>query len=405
MTKSAKGANWIPFDYLDRSMQLTYSPLQFDLDAAHWAIESFLPWAFPCELSLKVEEEISKTVSLLLENQGIIHSFAKEDMTVPIDAPSNIATGMGEDAIMENVCPTFQYNESLTPINDYMGFSDPLGSLSTFPDGSLKHRSRTILSSESADLYASDTNLDTNTHVMRFPQQMEDPNCTSSCADLFVESTTLSSGSFMIDTIACSSHVCNTYTSTCIPELSVVPETEISDRDGFPSTTVNSPEFSSRLADFSLSNPGSEQPVSQEDVDHVDESIVVADKYPMSKVENIDEVDRESVHGNEEPDASQIQGDVGLSRGYQIMDECSCAGFSGELMSVDFSRSHPIIHSVNEKWKKLRSCQEDLRLHMTSGQKDALKILDLTSGLTNLLSDADVLLERCQLLTSVRFFE
>ncbi|CAA7400890.1 unnamed protein product [Spirodela intermedia] len=384
----------------DRNMQLTYSPLQFDLDAAHWVIESFLPWSFPCELSLKVEEEISNTVSSLLENQGIIHSFTKEDITVSIDTPRNIATGTGEDAMMKNVCPSFQYNESSTPINDSMGFSDALGSLLTSPDGSFKHKSGTILSSESADLYASDTNLDINTHVMRFPQPMEDANCTNSCADLFVESAALSSDSFMIDKIASSSHVCNTYTSTCTPELSVVPETEISNRDGFPSTTVNSPDFSSRLVDFSLNNSGSELPVSQEDVDHVEESILVADEDPMSKFANIDELDRESVHGNEEPDASQIEGDVGLSRGYQIMDECSCAGFSLELMPVDRSLSHPIIHSVNEKWKKLRSCQEDLRLHMTSAQKDALNILDLTSGLTNLISDADILLGRCQLLTS-----
>ncbi|CAA6664322.1 unnamed protein product [Spirodela intermedia] len=336
---------------------------------------AFLPWSFPCELSLKVEEEISNTVSSLLENQGIIHSFTKEDITVSIDTPRNIATGTGEDAMMKNVCPSFQYNESSTPINDSMGFSDALGSLLTSPDG---------------NLYASDTNLDINTHVMRFPQPMEDANCTNSCADLFVESAALSSDSFMIDKIASSSHVCNTYTSTCTPELSVVPETEI----------INSPDFSSRLVDFSLNNSGSELPVSQEDVDHVEESILVADEDPMSKFANIDELDRESVHGNEEPDASQIEGDVGLSRGYQIMDECSCAGFSLELMPVDRSLSHPIIHSVNEKWKKLRSCQEDLRLHMTSAQKDALNILDLTSGLTNLISDADILLGRCQLLTS-----
>ena len=312
---------FVIMDFSDRSLKLTYSPLEFDLDAAHWVMENILPWEMPCELTLKIEEEISKTVSCLGGNVETLRTVTED-----VNAYSTIS-----DQI-------FQSDQCLSPEEDGMGFSNDQNSPLIFLErGLIKRRPQVVVSSPE----------DNPTHT-----------------DL------TSSSKLMEDEVSSCSHVCDTYNSFC-------PETEITIRDGFTSAEVNS-QYSNRI--------------SGEKQDYNDnKTILITDEDTRMNFSNMDDTEGESGHG------------MGLSKAtYQIMDECSCVGFNIGLKSVERPISHSIIDLVAQKWKSFRSCQEDFKLDSSVNHKDVIRIIDLTSSLTHLISDADILLGQCQLITLVR---
>uniref|UniRef100_A0A1D1Y003 ATPase family AAA domain-containing protein 5 n=1 Tax=Anthurium amnicola TaxID=1678845 RepID=A0A1D1Y003_9ARAE len=400
----------------DRNVQFTYSPLLFDLDAAHWVITKIIPWEIPCKLSLKVEEEISKSLSALAENLGIMHSLKEEDdMAEPIDALNTgeyeTGTGTVRDIVLKSKSPISQNAEFLAPSSDHGEFSDDSESPLTFARRGANHRTDTVLSSQSGDVLAVDATIDfrcpnanstlsPDACVMQSFQPVDLANCLNLAGEPFGEDANLSRDPFMIAEVASTSHVCDTYKSTCHPELSLVPETEITRNDGCLSMAVSSGHVSTDLEDFLMGNIGSIDSLSQAEVSNTDGSMLATNEFPANDFANIHEFNTESVHGNEEPGVSQKEAVVAFSRGYQLMDECSRAGFSMDFVSVDSLKCHPTVGSVEEAWRKLRNCHEDLKSCMTPGQKDAMKILDLALGLTDLISEADIFLRSCQSLTS-----
>ncbi|XP_078440940.1 P-loop containing nucleoside triphosphate hydrolases superfamily protein isoform X2 [Wolffia australiana] len=277
-------------DGTDRIMKLTYSPLQFDLDAAHWVLETVLPWAIPCQLALKVEEEISKAVTSSDDNQ-ITMNF-----------------------------PYFPSDESLPPKDEGQSFSDDLGSPLAYTEGFKSRTHQTILSSDE----------DTSSKLM--PDEIT--NC---------------------------SHVCDTYNSFC-------PETEISNRDDFQCDEVDS-----------LVNSGAAKDCDER------RTLLIVDEDTRMNFGDINQAEKLSVHRNEGP---------------EIMDESSRIGFSMLIKPTASSTPTKIANPIVQKWKSLRSCPELTRSNSSLDHNEAFRILDITSRLTHLISDADILLLRCQLLTS-----
>ncbi|MQL86296.1 hypothetical protein Taro_018826 [Colocasia esculenta] len=390
-------------------IQCTYSPLLFDLDAAHQVVTKITPWAIPCELALKVEEEIAKAISIA-GNQVILHQLKEEDDSVEPTYALHVSKDRtaGSPAMGKNPCPIFQHAEFLSPSKDHDDFSDDSSSPLTFTRRRLKHKTDTVLSSESGDVLATDTSIHIGSPIANsIPPgacdlQSSHPNdhlhCLNPFDESFAEHVNLSRDPFMTAEIASTSHVCDSYMSRCMHEVSLVPETEISNRQGHQSPT--SSHFSASLHDFLISNVGSMQALSQEEVNNVNGTILATCKDPYKEGANMHEIYTESVHGNEEVGLSEKEAGVDLSRGYQLMDECSRAGFGIEFVPLDSFKRHAVGGSVEETWRKLRNCHEDLKSHVTPGQRDAIKILDLTSGLTDLISEADILLRSCLSLTN-----
>ncbi|KAK1386884.1 putative P-loop containing nucleoside triphosphate hydrolases superfamily protein [Heracleum sosnowskyi] len=87
-----------------------------------------------------------------------------------------------------------------------------------------------------------------------------------------------------------------------------------------------------------------------------------------------------------------------VPREYQGMDECSRMNFS---MRSKYKNQSSLLASetVQETWRKLRNCHMDLKQYATIENNDASKFLKLAHGMSNLISEADVLLSDCQLLT------
>ncbi|KAL8133734.1 hypothetical protein AgCh_008972 [Apium graveolens] len=118
-------------------------------------------------------------------------------------------------------------------------------------------------------------------------------------------------------------------------------------------------------------------------------------EIPVLLKNNCDSI-AESVR--EEVADSHIECVQAVPREYQGMDECSRMNFN---IRSKYKNQSSLLASdtVQETWRKLRNCQMDLKQYATLEHKDASKFLKLAHGMSNLMSEADVLLCGCQLLT------
>ncbi|XP_058089613.1 uncharacterized protein LOC131236455 isoform X6 [Magnolia sinica] len=197
--------------------------------------------------------------------------------------------------------------------------------------------------------------------------------------------------------------VCDTYKSvdiSCVPESSFVPETEVNSGEGCPSGAVSCGQFSLSSEDVSLRYMNSIQSLSMAEANNPDKTVTELNKNLETMLGNTTEVDAESVHENEELEDSQNEDAEAVTRGYPVLDECSRADFSLGFTSVENPTCPLVADLVQETWRKLRGRREELKSHVTPEQKDACQIVNLASGLTNLISEADVMLSGCQPLIS-----
>uniref|UniRef100_A0A6N2LV02 Uncharacterized protein n=1 Tax=Salix viminalis TaxID=40686 RepID=A0A6N2LV02_SALVM len=112
---------------------------------------------------------------------------------------------------------------------------------------------------------------------------------------------------------------------------------------------------------------------------------------------SICDVIAESSH--EEVEDSQNEHAEAITREYQVMDECSRMDFIKKSKPVEKSRSC-MTDLVRESWRKLRDRRTDLRHFVTSEVKDATGIIEFAYGMSNLISEAELLLSKHQTLDS-----
>jgi hypothetical protein len=80
---------------------------------------------------------------------------------------------------------------------------------------------------------------------------------------------------------------------------------------------------------------------------------------------------------------------------YNTLDECSQTDIKLKSNFVDSSQSTEI-DLVQSLWTKLRDCRTDLKQHAASEQIGAIDVVKLASGLSNLISEADLLFRNHQ---------
>ncbi|XP_022880794.1 uncharacterized protein LOC111398071 [Olea europaea var. sylvestris] len=85
-----------------------------------------------------------------------------------------------------------------------------------------------------------------------------------------------------------------------------------------------------------------------------------------------------------------------VPRGYQLMDECSRIDFIRRLNSFTDPEPDCVIDSLQETWKNLRAGGENFKQYVTSEEKNACQALNLAHGMSNLISEADLLIRDCQ---------
>lgn len=388
----------------ERNRQITYSPLPCDVDAAHLVMPRVIPWEFTCELSKKVEEEINKTISSVEESMCFMEVLKQQDpnSTEFIEIPS-IGIGAANYSSrkkrrLKRKRSILDQSEVSTNTCNLDDFSGPLESTVACARRTVRHRPGTVLSSQSDD-HSDDGNLtpvDTVPNISTVPMSNDselaiDHVCQFTRDDMFTNQ------SENFDTVSVS-RVCDTFKLqdvSCVPESSLVSVAETRN-DVCMSTAVSSDKISVNFTDFikSIHVPQGAE------VDISDRAAVEPNKSAVKFVGDACELDTESNHGNEEQGDFQDRDGEPLPSVYHFLDECSRADFSMRMVPGKNRLLSPEIESVQETWRKLRRCREDLKPHLISNHTDACSILKHTSRLTDLISESDIMFGACTPLIS-----
>lgn len=170
---------------------------------------------------------------------------------------------------------------------------------------------------------------------------------------------------------------CQSVDVSCVPESTFVPETEVNDGKELPSGADH----------MEIVSPVSANTIDSSVPRHKASGYMQCTGSDIN-VNARDEETGDSQSGNEHLGAS--------TSGCQVMDECSRMDFCKRFKS---SRSSSLLakNPIEERWNELR--KTDLRQHSILENKISPEVLELAYGISNLISEADLLLHDCKLLT------
>ncbi|KAK9167601.1 hypothetical protein Scep_002792 [Stephania cephalantha] len=404
--------NW---NNADKKLKSASGALQFDLDVGHGLLPNIFPEGFSSQLSEIVEKEISKVLCGVKENISLLEVVeddessdqeTQDDFTMVIKRKKEAMLNMNcynQDAIVFS-----------TQFDSVADLSNSSGPPVAFTRRTARQRANTVLSSCSGDeLIGNDSLVDLNIqpgapsngvlldgsidlHTYILPAE----DCAGISTDQLHQSDRII---LQEEFYYCSQeeekqHLHDALRSidvSCVPESSFVPETEIDNGVELPSKTVSCGHFpfttdvSSRAQSF--------QSPAILDEKRDDNTIAMPFKILQTAFESTNNIVGESVHGDEEVGDSQ-NGHPTVLRSFQVMDECSRADFNRASTSGEDPWCLLRTHSVQNLWNKLRIHHEGLKLYATSEDRNAAEIVKVASGMTDLLSMADILYGFCSLL-------
>ncbi|XP_074263579.1 uncharacterized protein LOC141586296 isoform X2 [Silene latifolia] len=159
---------------------------------------------------------------------------------------------------------------------------------------------------------------------------------------------------------------------SCVPDSTFVPETEVND--------------------------GMEIQAGKE-MDIVS-PLTTADVDTSIRMPDVPEIERTGIDinlnvQNEDIDDSQSDSEhlIASTSGCQVMDECSRMDFCKKPKRLRISRSE-LKFPVQDRWNELKLA--DLRQRYISEHENALQMLDIAFGVSNLISEGDLLLHDCE---------
>ena len=394
-------------------MQRTNGSLLFDIEAGHHILPKIIPWEFPSQLSELIEKEITDSLSKMEENSSSMEVVEEEpdkkEMQKGLDTHDN-----EPDSIEAKKVAMLTRNGSIQDSIDFTAQFDELSNSSgtpvTFSRRNVRRKLDAVHSSDSEDEILSngyhivldtDANDEASLGVNNsFPSYCPlTENCLSPLTDKIHsgpenwEETCYQHSERPDDTQI--DETCKSFDVSCVPESSFVPETIIGDVTELLSRTVSHGHVAS--LEISVGNESIETlfPVEAE---NRDKPLLRLHKI-SDMLGNTCDVNPEFSHGEEVEDSHNEN--VEATRGYQVMDECSRMDFDRRSKFVEKPRSLMETDLVQESWIKLRGCRTDLRQYTVSEQQDAIQSIKLAHDMSNLISEADVLLCNCHLVASV----
>ena len=401
----------------DRKEYKMYGPLSFDLEAGHQILPKIIPWDFPSELSKLVEKEIAKSLSKMEEDissmelskeGGLNHKEMQHGSETHDYEKDSIEAK--KEAMLSRNCSVLDGNDIGAEFDIGCELSNSSGSPATFTRRNVRSKLGTVLSSDSEDEVFGDSfpleshnSLDgTDSGVFldndsKFPHFQESNTCLNPSTNWLLN---FEEGKFEENLYQCSEaanslciyDTCKSFDISRVPESSFVPETEMSDGTELPSVALSCGRVDDVTA-VSICN------------DLTQNLLPVEAKNPEKSEPGLSQHLEMMTNGNsvheEEVGDSQIEHVEPVTRGCPVMDECSRMVFTRESKSMEDSRSWMVTNLVQETWRKLRGCHTDLRQFAVLEQRDASQILEITSKMSNLISEADQLQYDCHPLDSV----
>jgi hypothetical protein len=397
------------FSISERSKKRLSGPFSLDLDAVHSTVPRMLPWDFPCKLSETVSMEIEKTILLAEEKKRQMELSEFEALELQIVAPltkgrSAVKTRKIKKSKLKHGDST-ECNNNSPCKNDLDDFDDDPDT--SFPSDQQRMRNKkgVVLLSESdddqADAHVAEDAKLTVPEGGLFSQPSEVPNihgqgfsnqfCFPSESRETFDITNSFQNQFESNLVGSISQICDTFMSqgvSCVPESSLIV--------GGVSASVSSDELLSSMVSNGLSTFNNDG-VCTTPITAVEDTITVRDlmaethKCMEDVVGETCEAYAESFGRNEQASCS--------TAGYQLMDECSQAE-SIWLLSGKKTNDYYKVERVQDTWNRLRRCCP-VPPRETNHNRTVSGALKLASGVSDLLSESDVMLGRCYPLINV----
>lgn len=432
----------------------------FDPDAGHNILPKMISSSFASQLAEFVDKEITKSL-LEVEEASFLNVIDDEEPNYDLGKLrfQHNSIDARKEAMLSWHCSDQDGNELPSQLGTASEFSDASDSPVAFGRRSVWRRTDTVLSSESGEECSSDGfpvvpgklpgEDDSGAHLEVISKAQSHCFAPEMPFNPLAEQLLHSDGEKVEDscypcTIAEESLLlngtCRSVDVSCVPESTCVAETRIfsdavswgnvdntaettSIRNDHPFNGININISPSRLHEIPV--------LMANDYDAITDSVIEVDAiadfqindadiastkcdFPSNGIDlnvsppgllntpillknNCDSI-AESVQ--EEVADSHVECVRAIPREYQGMDECSRMNFS---MRSKYKNQSSLLASdtVQETWRKLRNCHMDLKQYATLEHKDASKFLKLAHGMSNLISEADVLLGDCHLLTCV----
>ncbi|KAL3592423.1 hypothetical protein D5086_011063 [Populus alba] len=396
-----------------------FGPLKFDPEAGHRVLPKMMPWNFPSHLSELVEKEITNSLSTMEEANSVSMEVIEEDFedkemqnNLKIHNYGKYSIEAKKEAMLNQNCSDHDCDLFEIPFDAVYDVFDSSGTLVSFSQRKSRRKLNVVMSSDSEDELVNDRvpligDRDTNSEFTleadgAFPSHCTSTqNCLSPSTDLQLCSGVekLDENCSQCPDIAIDLHVKETSISvdvSCVPESTFVPETLINGGTEVSFSRVYCTSVADTLEEVSVSNEFSQNlcPVETENLD----KFVPILQHNYDMLGSTCDVIAESSH--EEVEDSQNELAEAITREYQVLDECSRMDFNKKPKPAEKFQSCMMTDLVRESWRKLRDRHIDLRHFVTSEVKDATGIIELAYGMSNLISEAELLLSKHQTLDS-----
>ncbi|RDX75060.1 ATPase family AAA domain-containing protein 5, partial [Mucuna pruriens] len=392
----------------DGKAQTGYGSLPFDLELGHQILPKIMPWDFPSEISELIEKEIAKSINIMEENSG---GLVTEELLHINERQSDLDVQyMETDYIEAKKVEMIKRNGSLTDYNDlkiqYYAISE-FSNSSGSPPASPRQNGRrklVVMSSDSEDEKSNDGYpVDIRDEPNKRQPIRDNNGCTSEfqlngnrpstsvrklvCSELeHSEEEHFKYSETADDT--CLNETSKSFDISRVPESTFVPETAIEN-----GTETISGALSSGL----LVGPP------EVSVDSELRPFTFSIRRRLTKLsENPDLLVDTEIIDYSSKEVPQDVLDEHMETIVNVMDECSRVDFK---LKPTFFQSNPLMETetIQKLWRDLREHRMDLRQHSTSEQLGAFQVVKLASGLSNLISEADLFHNR-DIMESPTFF-
>ncbi|XP_061341920.1 uncharacterized protein LOC133288219 isoform X2 [Gastrolobium bilobum] len=383
--------------YRDKEVKTVYGSLPFDLEAGHQILPKIIPWSFPSELSKLIEKEVAKSVTIMEEN-SCFQGLVKKELHINERQNDLNVQCMGTDYLEAKKVEMIKRNRSITDCSRFENQYSALSELSNCSGSPVQkgQRKRVAMPSDSEDK-GSNKGHSLNFQDEAYKRQSLEGNSESPYKFQLDQRYTgksfcklVSSGledsgeeqckylETAYDALLNETH--KSFDISCLPESIFVPET--ASQNGIE--TMSRAVSSTHLADpvevslnneltpftFSVCQRLTKLPPNSD-------SLVNTESSPKAVVHDFRDKNMETAIF------------------YNGTDDGSHADLK---LKSRFVESSPSMETdmVQSLWRKLRGCQMDLRQHSTSEQLGAIQVVKLASGLSNLISEADLLFRNHQ---------
>ncbi|KAF9682615.1 hypothetical protein SADUNF_Sadunf05G0127300 [Salix dunnii] len=395
-----------------------FGPLMFDPDAGHRVLPKMMPWNLPSHLSELVEKDITNSLSMMEEENSVSMEVIEEDFKDKEMQNNSKIHNYGKDSIeakkeamLNQNCSDHDCDHFEIPFDAVCDVFDSSGTQVSFSQRKNRRKLNVVMSSDSEDELVNDRvpltgDRDTNNELTieadgAFPSHCPSTqNCLSPSTgmQLCFEVEKLDENCSQRPDITIDLHVKETSIPvdvSCVPESTFVPETQINGGTEVSFSRVYCSQVADTLEEVSVSNEFKPNlwPV---ETDNLDKFVPLL-QHDSDMLGSICDVIAGSSH--EEVEDSQNEHAEAITREYQVMDECSRMDFIKKSKPVEKFRSS-MTDLVRESWRKLRDRRTDLRHFVTSEVKDAAGIIEFAYGMSNLISEAELLLSKHQTLDS-----